>query len=136
MTVSPVSSATSNSSAHSSSSANSVPTLGYNDFLTLLTTELKNQDPTQPMDPTQMVTQLATISQVGQSAQMNSTLSSMLTMNSLSQAEQLIGHTITSADGTVTGKVASVSLTGSGSIATLTNGKTVSLGDGVTVSAQ
>jgi len=38
--------------------------------------------------------------------------------------------------GTVTGKVASVSLTGSGSIATLTNGKTVSLGDGVTVSAQ
>src|SRR5579883_2254213 len=135
MTISPVSSATSGSTS-SSSSTHSVPTLGYNDFLALLTTELKNQDPTQPMDPTQMVTQLATISQVGQSAQMNSTLSSMLTMNSLSQAEQLIGHTITSPDGTVTGKVASVSLTGSGSIATLTNGKTVSLGDGVTVSAQ
>ena len=27
-------------------------TLSYNDFLTLLIAEMKNQDPTQPMDPT------------------------------------------------------------------------------------
>ena len=53
--------------------------LSYNDFLTMLLAEMKNQDPTQPMDPTAMVSQLATISQVGQAVQTNTTLASLLT---------------------------------------------------------
>ncbi len=54
--------------------------------------ELKNQDPTQPMDPAQMVSQLATVSQVGQAVQTNTTLASLLTSSSLSQAELLVGQ--------------------------------------------
>ncbi len=80
-----------------------------------------------------MVSQLATISQVGQAVQTNTTLASLLTSTSLSQAEQLIGKTVTSADGTTTGHVASVSVSSSGSTATLTTGATVALGSGVTV---
>jgi flagellar basal-body rod modification protein FlgD len=135
MTITATAPISSSSSASATPSAPpATPTLSYNSFLSLLTTELQNQDPTQPMDPTQMVTQLATISQVGQSVQTNSTLSSMLTMNSLAQAEQLIGKKITSADGATSGVVASVTVTGSGSIATLIGGAKVFLGNGIRVS--
>ena len=65
--------------------------------------ELKNQDPTNPMDPAQMVSQLATVSEVGQAVQTNTTLASLLTANSLSQAELLVGQTISSTDGTTSG---------------------------------
>lgn len=109
------------------------PTVDYNQFLTLLIAEIQNQDPTQPMDPTQSVTQLATISGVQQAMQANTTLSSLLTNSSLSQAEHLVGQTITSADGTTSGTVASVNVGATGSIATLTNGNTVTLANGVTI---
>src|SRR5579862_3254876 len=118
--TSPVGSpAASNSTA--SSATPSTQTLGYNDFLTLLMAEMKNQDPTQPMDPSQMVSQLATVSEVGQSVQTNSTLASLLTATSLGQAEQLIGKTVTSADGSTSGEVASVSVGSTGTVATLKN---------------
>lgn len=137
MTVAPSSSITSPaaSAASTAAAAGSLqsPTVDYNQFLTLLIAEIQNQDPTQPMDPTQSVTQLATISGVQQAMQTNATLSSMLTNSSLSQAENLIGQTITSADGTTSGTVASVNVGASGSTATLTNGNTVSLTSGVTI---
>ena len=103
MTVAPTSSVTNPSTASSSSAAAASPTVDYNQFLNLLIAEIKNQDPTQPMDPTQSVTQLATISGVQQAMQTNATLASLLTTSSLSQAEQLIGQTFTSADGSTTG---------------------------------
>jgi flagellar biosynthetic protein FliQ len=90
-------------STSSSSASAATQSLSYNDFLTLLMAEMKNQDPTQPMDPSQMVSQLATVSEVGQSVQSNTTLASLLTATSLSQAEQLIGRTVTSADGSMSG---------------------------------
>ena len=103
MTVSAASPVSSASSTSSAANAIPTPTVDYNQFLTLLIAEIKNQDPTQPMDPTQSVTQLATISGVQQSMQANVTLSSLLTSSSLSQAELLIGQTITSADGSTSG---------------------------------
>ncbi len=51
-------------SAQSSTASSATNSLNYNDFLTLLMAEMKNQDPTQPMDPAQMVSQLATVSEV------------------------------------------------------------------------
>ena len=131
----PTSSSSTSSAASAAGSANALqtPTVDYNQFLTLLIAEIQNQDPTQPMDPTQSVTQLATISGVQQAMQSNATLSSLLTNSSLAQAEHLIGQTITSADGTTSGTVASVNVGASGSIATLTNGSTVTLANGVTI---
>ena len=104
----------------------------------MLLAEMKNQDPTQPMDPTAMVSQLATISQVGQAVQTNTTLSSLLSTNQLTQAELAVGSTISGPDATTStttdsGQVTSVAVTSSGSTATLANGSTVTLGDGVTV---
>jgi flagellar basal-body rod modification protein FlgD len=85
------------------------------------------------MDPSQMVSQLATVSEVGQSVQTNANLASLLTATSLTQAESLIGKTITSPDGSTSGQVASVNVTSSAAVATLVNGATVPLANGASV---
>ncbi len=108
--------------------------LDYNTFLQLLLAQLKNQDPTKPMDSTEYMSQLASFSNVEQSIKMNNKLDDLLTNQQLSQAENLIGKTITNDDGSITGKVVSVKVTSDGATATLENGKTLSIGEGVTIS--
>ena len=109
-------------------------TLNYNEFLNLLVAQLKNQDPTNPTDPTQFVAQLASFSAVEQALNTNSKLDSLLTQSAISQAGAVIGKTVTSADGLTSGQVASVVITSSGPQATLTNGTSISLGSGITIS--
>ena len=105
--------------------------MDYTQFLQLLVAELQNQDPTNPTDPTQYMSQLASFSTVEQQVQTNAPLDALLS----AQASNIIGKTVTSADGTTTGVVASVELsTGGGAIAILSNGSQVTLGPGVTVS--
>jgi flagellar basal-body rod modification protein FlgD len=133
MQVTPTSASTASAPAPASA-ASAAPTVDYNQFLQLLIAEMKNQDPTSPMDPTQSISQLASFSQVEQQVQTNSKLDAMLTSSALSQADSVIGHTLTSADGQVSGQVASVKLTSSGAVATLANGQTILLQSGVTVS--
>jgi flagellar basal-body rod modification protein FlgD len=132
MTVSPVSSTTPTSSSSSSNpTAAQSATINYNQYLQLLVAELQNQDPTAPTDPTQYMSQLASFSSVEQQIQTNSKLDDMLTSSSLTQAELLIGQTITSSDGSTTGTVASVNLSSSGGVtATLSDGSTVALTTG------
>lgn len=69
-----------------------------NEFLQLLTTQLQNQDPTQPTDPTQFVGQLAQFSAVEQEVKTNSSLGTInTTLNTLalSQYSGMINHTVT-----------------------------------------
>lgn len=64
-------------------------------FLQLLTTQLKNQDPLNPMDNAQMTSQLAQISTVDGIERLNATLQTMMnTSNSQQtlQAAALVGH--------------------------------------------
>ncbi|ESW67704.1 flagellar hook assembly protein FlgD [Mesorhizobium sp. M0761] len=105
----------------------------YQSFLKLLIAEMKNQDPTKPMDSTQYVAQLATFSQVEQSVQTNTKLDQIMQSSALSQADALIGRSITSADGKTTGVVASVRLASNGVIAVLQNGTEVPVGAGVSI---
>src|SRR5450755_760412 len=116
----------------SSTSAASAPSVDYNQFLQLLIAEMKNQDPTSPMDPTQTVSQLATFSSVEQSVQTNSKLDALLTSSALSQADSVVGRTVTSADGTVSGQIVAVQVAASGLTAYLQNGQSIALGNGVT----
>jgi len=80
-----------------------------------------------------MVSQLATVSEVGQSVQANQTLSSLLMSSSLTQAESMIGQTVTSTDGNTTGVVGSVTVSSAGTTAALTNGDQIPLATGATV---
>lgn len=64
-------------------------------FLTLLTTQLKNQDPLNPMDNAQITTQMAQLSTVSGIDQLNATLTAL--SNNLSTAQSvsatgMIGH--------------------------------------------
>jgi flagellar basal-body rod modification protein FlgD len=135
-TISSAAAAANGATAANATHASATPSLSYNSFISLLMAEPKNQDPTQPMDPSQMVSQLATISDVGQAVQTNSSLCSLLTSASLTQAEQLIGKSVTSADGSTSGQVTSVTVNGSGATAVLSNGRQVSLANGATVNSQ
>ena len=105
----------------------------YQSFLKLLIAEMKNQDPTKPMDSTQYVAQLATFSQVEQSVQTTTKREQIMQSSALSQADALIGRSITSADGKTTGVVASVKLASNGLIAVLQNGPDVPVGAGVSI---
>ncbi len=68
-----------------------------NSFLTLLTSQLKNQDPLSPMDSTQFTNQLVQFSQVEQQININANLASLLTLtqqNIASNVVNYIGKTI------------------------------------------
>jgi len=64
-----------NSSNPSSSSSTNGSTITASDFLTLLVTELKNQDPTQPTDPNAYIQQLVGVNSLQQLISINQDLS-------------------------------------------------------------
>ncbi|RWE73625.1 flagellar hook assembly protein FlgD [Mesorhizobium sp.] len=119
--------------ANQASQQTSKTAVDYQSFLKLLIAEMKNQDPTKPMDSTQYVAQLATFSQVEQSVQTNTKLDQIMQSSALSQADALIGRSITSADGKTTGTVASVTLSSNGLIAVLQDSTKVPVGAGVSI---
>lgn len=121
-------------SGASTASAAKASSLDYNAFLKLLVAQLQNQDPTSPMDSTAYMSQLASFSQVEQQVAGNAKLDSLLSATALQTADLAIGRTVTSADGATSGRVASVQITSSGPVATLTSGQTLPLGPGVTLS--
>lgn len=130
----PTTSASTAAAANTATAA--ATTVDYNSFLQLLVQEMKNQDPTSPSDPTQYLSQLASFSNVEQAVQTNSKLDTLLTTSSLTQAESVLGKTVSSADGSLSGKVMSVALgAGGAATATLDNGSTLALDSTVTVSA-
>lgn len=108
--------------------------LDYDSFLRLLVAEMKNQDPTSPADATQYMAQLASFSSVEQGIKTNAKLDQLMTTMALTQADSLIGRTITSADGSVTGKIATIEIAKGGSAAILESGARVLLQDGVRIS--
>ena len=96
-------SAVQNSSAASAAAAASISGSSasaasiQNSFLTLLVTQLQNQDPLNPMDNSQLTSQLAQISTVNGIQQMNTTmqgLATSFTSGQSLQAASMIGHQV------------------------------------------
>ncbi len=97
-------------------------TLGKDDFLKLLMTQLQNQDPSNPMEDTQFIAQMAQFSSLEQMTNMKSTFGKFIEQQQQTQLiayNQFIGKEITwhrlndLEDGTTeieegTGKVASI----------------------------
>jgi flagellar basal-body rod modification protein FlgD len=91
------------------------------EFLQMMMTELKNQDPTQPVDDTQMISQQAQFSSLGEMQNMNTSLTTLLAMQNVSQATSLIGKTVAGVDGSgnnVSGTVTGITF--ANSVANLT----------------
>lgn len=78
----------------SSASAAMKQTIGMNkdDFLTLFVTQLKNQDPLNPMDGTQFISQLAQLTQVEQAYNTNSNLEKLIGMINDSSALSSVSY--------------------------------------------
>lgn len=68
------------------------------EFLSLLLTQLKNQDPTAPVDSTQMVAQQAQIASLEQMQNLNTNFVTLMAMQNVSQSTNLIGRSVTSVD--------------------------------------
>ncbi|MBW7972135.1 flagellar hook assembly protein FlgD [Bradyrhizobium sp. BR 10289] len=137
MNVSSATDSTSKSNSTNTSNSTSSTGVDYNTFLQLLIAEMKNQDPTNPMDTSQYMSQFAQLSSVEQAMQTNNKLDSLLSSQSLSQADALIGKTVSFTDSTgatFSGKVTSIAINSDGSIATLADGTKVAVGPGLTIS--
>ncbi|MGB3502520.1 MAG: flagellar hook assembly protein FlgD [Mesorhizobium sp.] len=131
MAIPGVGATTTNTQSAWNSSKSSVD---YQSFLKLLVAQMKNQDPTAPMDSTDFVAQLATFSQVEQTVQTNTKLEQLLQASQLAQAGSIIGRTVTSADGEISGIVSEVRLYSDGVIAVLEGGKEIPMLPGVKIS--
>ena len=88
------------SSASGSSGSNALGTLSTNfsSFLSLLMTQLQNQDPTSPLDSNQFTTELVQFSQVEQQVNTNSSLGTLIQLTQagdLTQASGMLGSKVT-----------------------------------------
>ena len=107
--------ASSTASAGSSGASSMTSQLGPDAFLQLLTTQLKNQDPLQPMDDTQSVAQLAQFSALQASTNLESDFAKFQSNFAVLQSASLIGKTasVNTSDAggnssTVTGTISSI----------------------------
>ncbi|MDB5092237.1 MAG: flagellar hook capping protein [Candidatus Eremiobacteraeota bacterium] len=83
-------------------------TLGQADFLQLLTTQLQNQNPLQPMDTTASIAQLAQFSSVQALTTLQSSFSSFESNFSVMQSAGLIGKTVSATSTDASGNSSSV----------------------------
>jgi flagellar basal-body rod modification protein FlgD len=70
----------------------------FQQFLTLLTTQLKNQNPLDPMDTNQFTQQLVQFAQVEQQLKQNEQLTTLVSLQKTAQstsALEIVGHTVT-----------------------------------------
>ena len=90
------SSSTSSTSSASNSKKTGSDSLSQADFMKLLTTQLSYQDPTKPVDNVEMVSQMAQISSLSGITSLNTTLNTMSSSMTSSQAlmaSSLVGQT-------------------------------------------
>ena len=108
----------------------------YNDFLSLLTAELQNQDPTDPVDNKQMVLQLAQFSTLSATSALNSNMSSFISTSTISTLNGMIGknvtYSVTSTDSSgtettsdVTGTVKGINIATDGNVTLNVDGTSV-----------
>jgi len=91
-----VTSATSTNTVTNNTSASQTSSVSlakdFNTFLTLLTTQLKNQDPTSPMDTKEFTNQLVQFSQVEQQIRQNSNLEKLVAAATANSGANLVNY--------------------------------------------
>lgn len=119
-----------------SSSTSKTASLGQEEFLKLLVTQLQNQDPLEPMENTEFISQMANFSALEQMTSINSNLETLMSnLNedlfpqlAMQQAANLIGKEVSYVNSSaeyVTGKVDSIYIT-DGVITYVVDGKEIS----------
>jgi flagellar basal-body rod modification protein FlgD len=89
--------------------------IGLEQFITLMVTELQNQDPLNPMDNAQLLDQLSNMQSITSTKKLTETLDAVMLGQNLSNAGGLIGKVVnglTDAGDEVTGTVDKATLSG------------------------
>lgn len=86
--------AISSTAAVGGSSLSQSSTIGIQDFLKILTSQLNNQDPLKPVDNQEFVAQIAQFATLEQSRQLNEKIDSLLTVQSSVQSLSLLGKLV------------------------------------------
>jgi flagellar basal-body rod modification protein FlgD len=89
----------SDAGAQGGSASGEAATISANDFLTLLVTEMKNQDPTAQTDPNEYINQLVQVNSLEQLIQINQELSTAAGSTNTGGAGSTQGHAIKAAPG-------------------------------------
>jgi len=87
--------------------------IDLDDFLKLMITELRNQDPLNPMDNQALLQQITQIREIESNQRLSSTLQSVLLGQNLATASSLLGQTVrglANGEQQITGKVDRVSI--------------------------
>ncbi|MGC7406521.1 flagellar hook capping FlgD N-terminal domain-containing protein [Pandoraea pneumonica] len=86
--------------------------LGMQDFLKILLTQLTYQDPLKPMDNQQFMAQMAQFTTLEQTQQLNDKISQLISTQATLQSVGLIGKTVdaTTSSGSITGTVTALTL--------------------------
>jgi flagellar basal-body rod modification protein FlgD len=87
-----------NSVQYTAQTRTPVKTLGQEDFLKLLTTQMANQDPMKPMEDTEFISQMANFTSLEQTKTMSQTMASLLNSQNTATASSYIGKQVTLRD--------------------------------------
>ena len=77
------------------SSSGDLRNVDLNEFLTLLITEMQNQDPLDPMKNSEILEQIGQIREISATDKLSDTLQAVLTSQNLAAAGNLIGKQVT-----------------------------------------
>lgn len=116
-------------STAASSTQNS--SMGIQDFLKILLTQLTYQDPLKPMDNKEFMAQMAQFTTLEQTQQLNEKISALITNQAALQSVGLIGRTVdvSTSSGPVTGTVVALSLAGSSPVISILTSTGSTIGD-------
>lgn len=89
--ISPTTSSSNSSSNQSLTTADAINDIDLSTFLTLMITELQNQDPLNPLENKDMLAQISQIREVGATDKLTKTLDSVLLGQNIASATNLIG---------------------------------------------
>ena len=125
MYVSDTSKSTAVANPAESGSSTNKSNLGYKDFLNLLTVQLQNQDPFNPMNDTDFIAQMANFSQLEEVHNLSSNFSTFSARQQQLSSQEFLGKTVTvepEGASAASGVVSAVSLGSDGAIYVTING--------------
>ncbi len=108
------------------------------DFINLMVTQLKNQDPLSPASDSELLSQMSEIGQLQSSTDLQTTMKSVTLQTQVGSASALIGKSITginTANKSVSGTVDSVGVSGSTVNLKLDTGDTVAISNVSSIAA-
>ena len=113
-------------------------TLGQDEFLGLLVTQMRNQDPLKPVSDTEFIAQLAQFSSLEQTKAMSSDIAQLRQSSAFTQAAALMGKQVSllSGENTFTKGIVTDLAVKDGEVRLIINDKAYELGQVVSVNSE